>query len=296
MKNAKNKPIKPRSGVKKAVLSTVALIIVFIVSFFVIVGIASPHKLSKTSQINQFYSVVDSYGGKYFGSLIDMSYNGNGEFQYLSGGYYEGEFANSQREGNGTFHWKNGDTYVGTWSGDQMLSGTYTFANGNFYKGEFNNNRFSSGTYYIKDISRFSDIIAFSALYANGKVNAITFVTDNGFTFNGQVNGNAEIKYENGDEYSGSVKDGVRNGSGQYTWVNENGIPTASYDGDWNNGIMSGTGTYHYSSAYYPYVTGTFIEGKPDGTAVYYQTAEYTYETLWENGSCISVAESQGED
>lgn len=296
MRNTMNKttkrPVKPNRGIGRAVLSTAALILVFIVSFFVIAGIASPKKLTKTNQINQLYSVVDSYGGTYYGPLTDMNYSGNGEFQYLSGGYYEGEFSDSRREGNGTFFWENGDSYVGSWSNDQMMTGTYTFSNGNYYIGDFINNRYSTGTFHVISSNLSQDLISFSAKYSEGKVYSISFETENGFGFSGQVNGSAEITYENGDRYSGEVLNGVRNGMGTYSWVDENGITIASYDGSWKDDVMNGPGTYYYSESDYPFIKGTFSEGKPEGTAIYYKESDNTFDTAWENGICVSVTES----
>lgn len=296
MKTANNKtvkrPAKQRSGIGRALLSTLALIVVFVVSFFVIASIASPKKLTRTNHIDQMYSVVDSYGGTYFGPLSDMSYTGNGEFQYLSGGYYEGEFSNSQREGTGTFHWTNGDSYVGSWSGDQMVTGTYTFSNGNYYTGDFSNNRYSSGSFYLSKSTLVQDLRSFSALYSEGKVLSITFETESGFCFSGQVNGSAEITYENGDTYSGEVKNGIRDGTGKYSWVDEDGKTIATYEGTWKDDIMNGSGSYHYTSDEYPYIKGSFSDGKPEGTAIYYKESDNTFDTVWENGNCISVTES----
>lgn len=294
IKNVKTEKAAPKSGkgIKGAILSAVALLGVFLASVGIIAGIASPSRLASTKSISQIYTIVDSSGGTYFGPVTEMAYEGVGEFQYLSGGFYEGAFSESRRSGDGTFTWPNGDSYVGTWNEDAMLSGTYTFANGSTFVGSFQNNKLSEGTFDLGANAAENGLTTFKATYESGKITGLEYETTDGLKYKGAVDGEANITYENGDTYSGTVKAGVRNGNGIYTWKNESGSTEAKYDGAWVDGVMQGSGSYYYSSASYPYLTGSFVDGKPDGTAVYYKEAGNTFDTTWANGKCSAVNET----
>ena len=69
-------------------------------------------------------------------------------------------------------------------------------------------------------------------------------------------------------------------------------IWAAYYDGNWKADHMNGSGTYHYSAAEYPYLSGNFENDVPSGTLTYYKEVGNTFETKWENGNCISVKET----
>jgi len=294
IKKGKTKDKAPKSGkgIKGAILSALGLVGVFFASAGIIAGIASPSRLSSSKSISQIYTIVDSSGGTYFGPVTEMAYEGVGEFQYLSGGFYEGSFSESMRSGDGTFRWPNGDSYVGTWNEDAMLSGTYTFTNGSTFVGTFQNNKLSEGTFDLGTNAMENGLTAFKATYESGKITALEYETADGLKYKGAVDGEANITYENGDTYAGAVKAGVRDGKGIYTWKNESGGTEAKYDGAWVDGVMQGSGIYYYSSASYPYLTGTFVNGKPDGTAVYYKEADNTFDTTWAAGKCSAVKET----
>ena len=54
---------------------------------------------------------------------------------------------------------------------------------------------------------------------------------------------------------------------------------------------MSGDGAYYYSSGEYPRLEGLFEANLPVGICIYYQDEEISYETVWENGVCVSIKE-----
>ena len=233
-------------------------------------------------------SVLESEGGTYYGPALDGVYTGSGEFRYLSGGVYQGEFSNSKREGSGIFTWENGDSFTGTWKDDSLVEGIYTFTDGRTYAGTFQNNQFSDGVYTVASIPAELKLVSFSATLVSGQVDSVCFTTSKGTKYDGQMTGVATIEYASGNKYIGSVLDGVRDGNGTYYWM-EKGSVISYYDGPWENGRMSGEGCYHYSANVYPYVKGTFVKGKIDGTAIYYKEAGNTFTSTWRNGVCQKV-------
>ena len=281
----------PGSRIGKTLLSVLAVVICFFSMIYIVSSYASPDKFSASGTIPQMYTILESEGGTYYGPVIDYAYSGAGEFQYLAGGVYEGDFGDSQREGTGTFSWENGDIYTGQWADDNMINGTYTFADGRAFTGSFSKNRFENGEFTVSQIPEELGLESFSATYAAGKVDAVQFETADGIIYSGQITGSAEIQYPSGNVYSGEVVNGVRSGVGTFVWA-ENGKAKSFYEGNWKNGFMSGQGIYHYTSAAYPCIKGTFKDGLLTGIAVYSKEAGNTFSTTWENGVCTSVKET----
>ena len=245
---------------------------------------------SNAAPISQEFTLLESEGGTYFGSVIDLVYAGNGEFQHLDGGVYEGEFKQSKREGTGSFTWMNGDRFTGIWTGDNMVSGTYSFADGRKYIGTFDNNRIDTGTYSISKSEKHPEIISFEAQITSKVVAELTIKLADGSTYSGQLNGKANIHYPSGNEYSGEVINGKRSGSGTFKWITDSTL-IARYEGSWENGVMSGEGTYYYTNGDFPNLKGTFVAGKPDGELTYTKEANNTFSTSWNSGTCKSVKE-----
>lgn len=306
---------KQKRSLGKTGLAILALFATFFISLGVSSGASSPPtRLSGINQISEAYAAVESVGGTYYGPVTNMAYTGAGEFHYLSGGIYEGEFLDSKREGEGKYSWDDGDVFEGTWADDQMISGTYiwangdvfdgtwsgnaldsgtyTFADGTSYAGSFNRGMFGSGTLELSNDLEESGFNSYTATFENGTITEVAFSSADGTTYSGDITGTAVIGYSNGDNYSGSVKNGLRNGQGTYIWKDGSGNTLASYNGNWSNGVMEGKGTYYYSNTTYPNLVGTFVNGKPDGTAVYYKEAGNTFDTVWSNGKCTKVTET----
>lgn len=243
-----------------------------------------------TEAIRQDFSIVESEGGVYWGELFGTDYSGEGQFQHLSEGIYTGRYADSMREGEGKFIWSNGDSFDGSWIADQMHEGTYTFANGHTYTGSFENNKFEDGNYSLGPDCEMQGFLSFSAEYSNGVLDKINFKTKDGLTYSGAVSGEAKITYPSGNTYVGNVVNGQRFGNGIFTWY-RNGSKIASYSGIWMNGQMNGSGKYYYTSNNYPYLSGSFTAGKPDGAATYYKESGNAFITTWSNGKCTKAVE-----
>lgn len=230
------------------------------------------------------------YEGTFSNGTFDSG-NFDAETAFANGGTYIGYLEGAKRSGEGTFTWENGDQFVGTWSNDQMSSGTYTFADGRSYKGSFKNNKFDSGTFVLGALASEKGFSSFEATFSSGKLTGFDFTTKDGLHYDGEVNGKASITYKSGNTYVGDVKNGGRHGNGVFKWKS-GGSVVASYEGNWVDGVMSGSGKYYYSANSYPYISGKFVNGKPDGTATYYKEAGNTFTTTWANGKCSKVVES----
>lgn len=249
-------------------------------------------ELTDGQKVTRSYVIQDSQGGTYFGPMEALAYVGTGEFSYKgSGGDYKGEFRDSKRDGKGTFTWSNGDAFEGDWSSDEMVSGTYFFSDGRKYTGTFDKGKPGNGTFIVPEGYGGSGIKSLEATIEGGNIKSVNMVVNDGSQYNGMLTGHADIVYPSGSTYSGMMKNGLRNGDGEYRWV-ENGAVQAYYEGYWMDDKMSGKGTYHYTSEAYPSIQGDFINGKPSGKATYYKEADNTFETVWKNGSCISVTET----
>lgn len=268
----------------KKLVYIIGEIVIFFIVFSFIESTISPGSLV-VKNIKEPNAVVESSGGQYYGTVVNTLYQGKGKFKYLKDGIYDGDFSASKRSGTGTFRWNNGDVYTGTWKNDLMDEGTYTFQDGRVYKGQFQNNNLLKGYIDLGKAAATYGFVSFTANIETGKINSVNYKKNNGFSFNGSVNGYAEIKYASGNTYVGNVSNGVRNGNGTYKWMSGNSI-LAYYSGNWANDSMDGSGKYYYSSNDYPYISGTFVKGKLEGRAQYYKSAQQAFTTTWLSGKC----------
>ena len=83
---------------------------------------------------------------------------------------------------------------------------------------------------------------------------------------------------DNGDQYVGRYKDGLRHGQGAMTWANGD-----KYDGDWIKNQITGQGTVTYSNGH-QYVGG-FKDGQRYGQGIYTYSDGSTRVGVWENGT-----------
>ena len=216
--------------------------------------------------------------------------DGEGKMIFKDVGVYEGEYTDNQRDGYGVFTWDNGDVYKGVWKNDKISGkGEYSFADGSILSGTFSDNQIENGDYTIKT-KDYTLVRTFTA----GKLdNKVSLNLSSGESFvgtitNGEYNGTGTVKYSNGDKYTGGFVNSKRGGTGTYTWK-----AGARYTGSWANDKMSGDGKYYYSKEDYPMLTGTFSDGKPNGSCTYYEKADIVYYTTWSKGECTKVEEKK---
>ena len=82
------------------------------------------------------------------------------------------------------------------------------------------------------------------------------------FRDNELINGTAKLTFDNGDEYSGNMFNGEREGRGTYRFANGN-----VYTGNWRAGKLSGRGTYTWTDG--RSYEGNWFENKQSGGGVY---------------------------
>lgn len=272
----------------------------------------------------EWHGRVENEYGSYTGTLINDLFHGEGKFSFLTGesyvgdwrdsymagnglmifpeiGEYSGDMNNSLRNGTGTFKWDTGEVYEGSWAEDEMSgNGKYTFSDGSTFEGVFSHNKPISGTYTYKsqneNQSNNSEIETLVYEFSDS-MEHIVFTTYSGLKYDGDPSGLADkgtatIVYPSGNIYTGELSAGLRDGSGKYNWIDLSGNTEAYYEGNWSEDQMTGKGKYHYSGEEYPYLEGNFENGIPFGTLVYYKESGNTFETIWNNGFCISVKET----
>lgn len=258
--------------------------IVYLFIFGVLMGSTQPGRYT-SKEISEVYTIVESSGGTYYGGVHDLTYVGSGSFLFLDGETYVGEFDKSQRNGNGTYTWTNGDKFTGTWTDDHMTKGIYTFADGRTYDGTFQDGHLVDGIIHLNQAAGKYNFSYYDATIVNGHLSTVSCQSTDGFHYNGHLNGYAEVTYPSGNQYYGDMSGGKREGSGTFKWIN-GGVEIASYVGEWKNDVEWGTGEYYYTAESFPYISGNFVNGKPDGTVKYYESASKTFTTTWKNGVC----------
>ena len=78
----------------------------------------------------------------------------------------------------------------------------------------------------------------------------------------GRCQGEGEVYLDNGDVYVGGMEDGLKSGSGTYTWVDGQ-----VYKGKYVNGVENGQGTEKYSNG--DSYVGEFRDGKKHGKGLF---------------------------
>ena len=261
--------------------------------------------------------------GRYNGSFLNNMRSGSGVFIWDDGDIYDGEWANDAMNGVGTYTFRDGSVITGSFKMNALANGRYVFeqdeADGNddailYWSIGISDNmltdplefRTSSGLIFVGDCPKPDTIIQAQVTYPDGSVyvgNLINGIrTGEGvYTWavgdkydgdweNDAMSGVGAYTFSSGNLYVGTLADGVRSGAGVFTWYS-NDLIVASYNGEWSNDIMCGNGNYFYSSSDYPKLSGVFENGIPTGTCIYYQNTTFSFETVWVDGSCISVRE-----
>lgn len=233
-------------------------------------------------------SIEYTDGSTYVGKCDTKGLTGTGKMTFVSGDIYDGAFLDGYRNGQGAYTWISGDKYDGEWASDQMNgSGTYTYSDGSYASGTFDKNAFVNGSYHIEN-----DFGTYTFTITDGQPTAVEMSLASGTTYSGamsdgQLSGQAQIKYSNGDQYNGNVSNGQKSGQGTYTWTSG-----ASYEGKWSDDQMNGNGTYYYPSGEDGYkLAGSFENGKPNGEFQYYTNSSTHYQTDWKNGKCVKIYE-----
>lgn len=222
-------------------------------------------------------------GTEYTGKWKDNQIEGDGTLHIPSEGTYQGEFLASQKCGQGVFTWEDGVVYDGEWKDDQMCGkGTYTTPDGVVYSGTFKNNAFQEGSCSFAN-STGSYILTFQ----EGVIDKVLIEYADESTYEGTcdnfgLNGNGIMTFASGDIYEGAFAEGYRNGQGVYTWVSGD-----KYVGEWVDDQMSGSGTYTYCDG--NYASGTFESNMFVSGSYYVENNFGIYKFTIENSKPIAV-------
>ena len=100
-------------------------------------------------------------------------------------------------------------------------------------------------------------------------------VYENGDTYTGGMkdglpDGEGKFKYANGEEYEGSLKGGIKEGKGKYVFKNGD-----VYEGDFKDGLMDGEGAFSYANG--DRYEGCFWKGEKTGNGKLTPAAENKY-------------------
>ena len=156
------------------------------------------------------------YGGEPALGKLNSSDGNNasvlfGKFYYSDGSIYVGDSKDLQKDGQGTLTFKDGSVYVGVFSAGKYSGGTYTGSDGVSYVGEYKNGLFDG----------YGSLTA-----ADGSIYTGSFSR-------GEKSGKGEIRYANGDVFSGTFESDMRS-YGVYRWINGESI-----EGKFSNNMPS---------------------------------------------------------
>ena len=90
------------------------------------------------------------------------------------------------------------------------------------------------------------------------------------------ANAIVEKRYSDG-KYTGTMKNGKKDGHGIFCWDDGE-----RYEGEWKNGDMNGQGTYYYASG--NRYEGGWKNDKKEGYGVFYRSNGDRYEGEWKDG------------
>ncbi len=210
-------------------------------------------------------------GTVYSGGFKNGKFHGEGKIVYANGTTYRGMFIDGRLEGEGEYTALNGDTYKGQFKNNDFYGyGKYTYANGDTISGEFRGNKIDGVvhvTYKAERLTKNMD-------EWDGVIQKVDIYD---ITFNPNLyNGSADIVYDNGTQYDGSVAYNKYNGKGKITY------PDGSvYNGQWVKDRKTGYGTYTFTNG--EEYKGYFLDDKFEGDGTYYYNNGDKYDGLWKN-------------
>ncbi len=230
-------------------------------------------------------------GHVYEGEWFEGSRTGFGKIVYNSGNIYEGDWKDSERIGYGKYIWPNGTIYIGTWKETRMGFGIQKWGGdfkGDVYFGEWKDDYIDGyGGMMNADKSEEYGVWSKGTLYKSldddevgkyleGKYydlieRIISDFDENiqdesnfGCTSGNCNNGFGIYVYDGeflGDYYEGDFKNGLKSGSGVYSFSNGD-----KYVGDFNNDYSNGFGIYTFLNG--DIYEGSFKNGFFDGLGV----------------------------
>ena len=181
----------------------------------------------------------------------------------------------------------------------QPLSGTVYFADGTKATVDLKNNKmeYSNGDVYVGETKELLP-------HGKGKLTKNSESYEGDFV-EGEMTGYGVYVYSSqiGDKYEGFMKNGVREGTGKYTWADgstyEGGYKNDMkdgegtfifangdrYDGHFVSDVRQGKGTYTWKNG--DYYTGDFKNNMMDGHGTYYWVSGRSYEGTFKENKIV---------
>lgn len=237
----------------------------------------------------------------YNGQWQKNEWHGDGKLTYTNGDVYEGDFKEDARHGTGIFKFINGDVFEGKFQDDEAIFGVYKSQSGDTYEGHFVDEKYHGYGCKVSQTEgwKYEGEWREGVRQGLGKCeflegHPLHGVVYEGEWYNDNWHGKNTTTYSNGDKYSGSYHDNMKNGVGTYTFATAELFecrydfePCAStstphyaeYSGDFVNDRFHGTGkmTYGSESTYYK---GEWKDGKRNGKGDYI-SVDLTYSGDW---------------
>jgi hypothetical protein len=227
-------------------------------------------------------------GETYTGDWNNGVPQGEGVFQYKNDGVYKGHFLDGMRSGKGDFTWPDGSLYQGNWENDKLSGeGSLTFPDGLVLSGTFAGNGLLKGWLHGKN----KDGEYAFGVFANQRISSVKLTTNLQVQYSGAykdraLSGQGTVTFPNGDQYTGLLVNGEKEGRGRYVWAKSGSV----YEGLWHKDKMHGEGVYYYrGEKFRERLTGKFANDRPSGTCEYYDAYSARYVTVWSKGKCTKI-------
>ena len=214
-------------------------------------------------------------GEKYEGEFKNDVKDGYGIYHYLDGDTYKGDFKNDFMEGRGVYFYQSGEVYSGGFkNGKKDGYGSFFETNGNKYLGDYkndkkngkgiyfyNNNNSKEECYYIDDrqMIKKENIVYNDSNVKNEAPEGPTIINEK---VDKDFSGKLVKVYEDGT-YEGDFINGLKSGSGIYLYKNGD-----KYVGEFKNDEKNGFGAYYYNNGE-SYI-GNYYKNKREGKGCYY--------------------------
>eukprot|EP00826_Nyctotherus_ovalis_P032272 TRINITY_DN2601_c0_g2_i2.p1 TRINITY_DN2601_c0_g2~~TRINITY_DN2601_c0_g2_i2.p1 ORF type:complete len:570 (-),score=114.20 TRINITY_DN2601_c0_g2_i2:22-1731(-) len=244
-------------------------------------------------------------GSKYDGEWKDNKKSGKGIFYYTSGEKYEGDWEEDKRSGKGVLY-SSTRIYDGCWKNDKKCGkGTLICTNGDKYEGEWEDDRINGkGIYCYQSESECCDRKEMNySVMVNGEwvkgnlCNEAHVHYSNGNRYEGKfennnLNGEGTFHYADGSAYEGSFKNNLYHGEGKFS------SPKGNYTGSWKEGRRNGTGVQTYANG--SHYSGGWKNGKRHGKGELVCANGEKYDGEWRNdrkhGRGVHVTQSSKYD
>ena len=231
------------------------------------------------------------------GFLKNNVWNGPFTKTYASDVTYKGTYVNGKVEGKLTRIDKNGNTFIcewhnGNWNGDGVYLSKEGVLTGKWVDGEVIGKgiyNYNDGNVYEGGIKEFLREGKGVIRFPSSDIELTASFKDN------EVVGSATILFPGGDTYVGSWHNNIA-GHGLFTSTQCMGFQKITYDGEWKDGMPSGSGgelTIVPDRGPTILYVGDFVYGKVDGYGVLYKcnksgSREPLITRKWKNNEFVS--------